>query len=99
MNEPSPSLPPVEDYPEPMQQRGPAFKTRYGRVEAAVWARDLDEGKKVYSVTLQRSYQDKDGQWQRTSSLDELDLLPASKALDECYVYIQKDRQAVWNGH
>ncbi len=100
LTDPSSTLPPVDERQEPIQHRAPAFKTRYGRVEAAVWDRDLEEGRKVYSVTLQRSYQDKEGQWQRTSSLDENDLLPAAKALDECYVFIQKDRQAQHgNGH
>ena len=92
--EESATLPPAEDRHEPSLQRTPSFKTRYGRVEAAVWGRELDDGRKVYSVTVQRSYQDKDQHWQRTSSLDEHDLLPAAKALDECYVWIQKERQA-----
>ena len=90
----APSLPPVEEHQGPVPRRGPAFKTRYGRVEAAVWARDLDEGGTVFSVTLHRNYPDKEGRWQRTGALDEQDLLPAAKALDECYVFIQKDRQA-----
>jgi hypothetical protein len=62
-------------------------------VEAAVWTREVEEGRIAYSVTLQRSYQDRDGKWQRTSSLDEGDLLPAAKALDDAYTWIQKTRQ------
>jgi hypothetical protein len=62
-------------------------------VEAAVWSREVEEGRIAYSVTLQRSYQDRDGKWQRTSSLDEGDLLPAAKALEDAYTWIQKTRQ------
>lgn len=90
------NLPPIEQEHEhdPTPHRQPCWRTRYGRVEAAVWEKDLDDGRKVFSVTLQRSYQDREGKWQRTASMDEHDLLPAAKALDECYVYIQKQRQA-----
>ena len=95
----NPRLPPAEERQEPNQQRGPGHKARYGRVEAAVWPRELDEGRTAYSVTLQRSYQDRDGKWQRTSSLDEGDLLPAAKALDEAYTWIQKARQNTHNEH
>ena len=81
--------------PEPVLQRAPSYKARYGRVEAAVWERER-EGRTAYSVTLQRSYQDREGKWQRTSSLDEGDLLPAAKALEDVYAWIQKGRQGAW---
>ena len=91
--EENPRLPAAEERPEPCPQRAPSYKARFGRVEAAVWPRDLEEGRIAYSVTLQRSYQDRDGKWQRTASLDEGDLLPAAKALDDAYTWIQKTRQ------
>jgi hypothetical protein len=73
-----PTLPPAEERQEASPQRNlPGYKARFGRVEAAVWVHTSDEGRIGYSVTLQRSYQDRDGKWQRTSSLDEGDLLPA----------------------
>ena len=92
--EPVLSVPEAEERQGPVPHRGPAFRTRYGRVEAAVWARDLDEGGTVFGVTLHRNYPDKEGRWQRTGALDEQDLLPAAKALDECYVFIRMDRRA-----
>ena len=92
-DEVNPRLPAVEEQPESGPQRGPSYKARFGRVEAAVWSRELEEGRIAYSVTLQRSYRDGDGKWQRTSSLDEGDLLPAAKALDDAYSWIQKTRQ------
>ena len=87
------TLPPVEERQEQTQQRAPSYKARFGRVEAAVWCRELDEGRLAYSITLQRSYQDRDGKWQRTTSLDEGDMLPAAKALEDAYTWIQKERQ------
>src|SRR5262245_57100071 len=92
-DEVNPRLPAVEERPEPGPQRGPSYKARFGRVEAAVWPRDLEEGRIAYSVALPRSYQDRAGKGQGTSTLDEGDLLPAAKALDDAYTWIQKTRQ------
>ena len=84
---------PVE--PEERQEthvsRSPEYRAHYGRVVAAVWRREF-EGRTGYSVTLTRSYKDKQDQWQRTSNLDEEDLLPAAKALDDAYTWIQRQR-------
>ena len=85
--------PPVEERHEPSVSRRPEYTARFGRVEAAVWRRDLDEGRTAYSVTLQRSYQDRDGKWARTTSLDEGDMLPGAKALEDAYTWIQRQRQ------
>src|SRR5262245_18729501 len=87
-DEVNPRLPAAEERPESGPQRGPSYKARFGRVEAAVWLRDLDEGRIAYNVTRQRSYQDREVKWARTSALDEGDLLPAAKALDDAYSWI-----------
>jgi hypothetical protein len=84
---------PAEEHQEPGTHRAPCSRGRFGRVEASVWSRELEEGRTAYSVTLQRSYQDKEGKWARTTSLDESDMLPAAKALEDCYTWIQKERQ------
>jgi hypothetical protein len=86
---PQPTEP--EERQEPQVSRSPEYKAHYGRVQAAVWRRDF-EGRTGYSVTVTRSYKDKYDQWQRTSSLDEEDLLPAGKALDDAYTWIQRQR-------
>src|SRR4051794_31331409 len=80
-----------EERQEPHVSRSPEYKAHYGRVQAAVWKRELD-GRTSYSVTVTRSYKDKSDQWQRTSSLDEEDLLPGAKALDDAYTWIQRQR-------
>src|SRR5688572_20507328 len=87
-------LPAAEERSEPSTRRNPpVHKTRYGRVEVAVWARELEEGRMSYSVTLQRSYQDQDGKWQHTSFLDEGDILPAAEALRQAGTWVQEQRQ------
>ncbi len=78
--------------PEPSPGQAPEHKVHYGRVDVAVWRRQA-EGHTWYSFSLSRSYKDKDEQWQRTSSLDEEDLLPAALALQEAYAWSQAQRQ------
>jgi hypothetical protein len=60
-------------------------------VQAAVWRRE-SEGWTNYSVTLTRSYKDKNEAWQRTTSLDEEDMLPAAEALHDAYTWIQRQK-------
>jgi hypothetical protein len=93
-NPPPPAPQPAgpEERGEPQVARSPDYKAHYGRVQAAVWRRDFGEGRTGYSVTLTRSYKDKSEQWQRTTSLDEEDLLPAAKALDDAYTWVQRQR-------
>jgi hypothetical protein len=82
--------------PAEAAQPGPApeHKVHYGRVDVAVWQRQTDDGRAWYSFTLSRSYKDRDDRWQRTSSLDEDDLLAAAKALERAYDWVQQQRQA-----
>jgi len=88
--EPAPQ-PEPEEQGGPQAARTPDYKAHYGRVQASVWRRDVD-GRASYGVSLTRSYKDRNEQWQRTSQLDEEDLLPAAKALDDAYTWIQRQR-------
>ena len=83
---------PADERSEPASHQAPSYRARSGRVEAAVWSRGPDEGRTAFSVTLQRNYQDRAGKWQRTASFDNGDMLPATKALEECNAWIQKER-------
>jgi hypothetical protein len=87
---------------EPVEtaQPGPApeHKVHYGRVDVAVWQRQTDDGRAWYSFTVSRPYKDRDDRWQRTSSLDEDDLLPAAQALERTYDWVQQQRQAARDG-
>lgn len=82
----------ADERTDPSVNRAPDYKAQYGRVQAAVWTRDV-EGRTAYSVSLTRSYKDRHEQWQRTTALDEEDLLPAAKSLDDVYTWIQRQRQ------
>src|SRR5690606_29747960 len=76
----------------------PEHKVHYGRVDVAVRRRQADDGRTWYSFTVSRSYKDRDDRWQRTTSLDEEDLLPAAKALERAYDWAQQQRQAARDG-
>ena len=77
---------------EPNSGPMPEHKVHYGRVDVAIWKRQAED-RTWYSFSISRSYQDKDDQWQRISNLDEEDLLPAAKALEEAYSWAQEQRQ------
>lgn len=70
-----------------MTENRPADKVQYGSVVATVWkntqkdkdGNDID----FVSVSLSRSYKDKDGNWQQTSSLRERDLADAELVINE----------------
>lgn len=89
MNQPARKL----SSPEPTPGPAPEHKIHYGRVDVAIWKRQGEGGTSWYSTSISRSYKDKDDQWQRTSNLDEEDLLPAAQALEEAYSWTQTQRQ------
>lgn len=92
-NETPPETPPpgASEGQEEQINRAPDFRSHMGRVQASVWSREID-GHLYHSITLTRSYKDKYDRWQRTTNLDQDDLLPACEALREAYFYIQQKR-------
>ena len=65
----------------------PKFKVRSGAISATVWEnthkyKDGNEYKNV-SVDLQRSYKDKEGNWQNTNSMRQRDLAQAILVMQE----------------
>ena len=58
----------------------PIDRVRIGRIEAAIWKNKGDNGS-FHSVTLSRTYKDKDGDLQSADSFSGIDLLVASEAL------------------
>jgi hypothetical protein len=75
----------------------PAAKVTMYPITAAIW-RNENKGQAFYSVTLQRSYKNAEGEWKSSDSLNESDLLLAAKVLDLAHTEITKlrasDRQA-----
>jgi hypothetical protein len=68
----------------------PVREFRYGRLKAAVWRQEGDKGP-WYSVSLARSYQDSNGQWQTTQSFGLRDLLEVAKLCNECHSFIARE--------
>ncbi len=68
------------------EKQKPVQDVRMGRIKAAIWANDTDQGV-MYNVTLCRLY--KDGEtWKNSSSFGRDDLLLASKVLDRAHSWI-----------
>ncbi len=67
----------------------PAAKITMYPITAAIWRNEKD-GKAFYSVTIQRSYKNADGDWKSSDSLNEGDLLLAAKVLDLAHTEISK---------
>ena len=67
----------------------PIAKFRYGNVTASIWKQefkktDSDETDTFHNVTIQKSYKDKNDEWQNTTQLGEKDLHKAIIVLQEC---------------
>jgi hypothetical protein len=72
----------------------PVAKVQFFPVTAAVWKNETAKGAAVYSVTIERSYKDAQGNWKSSDSLNESDLLLAAKVLDLAHTEIAKLRAA-----
>ncbi len=67
----------------------PEKKFRAGAVSATVWRNKSQKGEGEYNtVSLERSYKDKEGQWQATNSLRTNDLPKAVMALQKAYEHM-----------
>ena len=70
-------------------QNLPVKKFRAGAITATVWDNAAKEGEGTYqTVSFERSYKDKEGAWQRTTSLRMNDLPKASLVLQKAYEFI-----------
>ncbi len=53
----------------------PFWKTQHGRVQGAMWKHPQDDGGTRFTVSISRSYQDKDdGKWKNVHYFDRKDL-------------------------
>jgi hypothetical protein len=64
---------------------------RVGGIEATVW-KNTNGGKEYLSVTLQRSYKDRNGEWKSTHSFRQNDLPKALLALQKAFEHIALSR-------
>lgn len=80
----------------------PEKKFRAGGISATVW---LNKGQKpngeeteYRTISIERSYTDKEGQWHSTNSLRVNDLPKARVALEEAYKHVVLNEQKLFNG-
>jgi hypothetical protein len=85
----STKAPPVPQ--EPTKQR-PVHEIRLGRIRAAIWANQNDNGT-WYNVTLSRSYKDGDD-WRSSASFGRDELLTLAKVADLANSWIHEQSQS-----
>ena len=73
-------------------KKRPVHEIRLGRIKAAIWENETENGAH-HNVTLSRIYR-QDDKWKDTSSLGRDDLLVAGKVLDQAHSWIMLDAHA-----
>lgn len=69
----------------------PEQNFRVGNMTASVWKNEVTKDNKTmafYTVSLQRSYKDKDNKWKNTDSMRNNDIPKAVMALNKAYEYL-----------
>jgi hypothetical protein len=74
-------------------KRQPAHKIRSGALTLTVWKNDGENGP-WHSITISRSYKNKEAQWAESDSFGQDDLLRLAKLLDQADSWIQSAEQA-----
>lgn len=69
----------------------PERKFRAGAVSATIWKNEMQNSEKKFAfhtISLERGYKDKAGEWKSTSSLRTTDLPKAALVLGKAYEYL-----------
>ena len=70
----------------------PEREFRVGQVKATIWSRERigvkDQNAKAYSVSIQKSYQDDNGNWKNSTSFFPDDLPKLQLVLAKAYEYV-----------
>ena len=85
----SPQKPPAAAQENGKQR--PAHEIRLGRIKAAIWANQGDNGP-WFNVTLSRNYKDGD-EWKSSASFGREELLSVAKAADMANTWIHGQSQ------
>lgn len=82
----------VPSVTEVLGKKHPEKKFRAGAISATIWTNEKieEDGKKTAykTISIERSYTDKDGNWKNTNSLRTTDLPKAKLVLDKAYEYL-----------
>jgi len=66
----------------------PEQKFRVGGVTATIWKNKSEEGKEFATVQFDRTYKDKEDNWQTTNKLGVNDIPKAMAVLSKAYEYL-----------
>ena len=69
------------------QKQKPTHEIRLGRIRAAIWANEAENGNVWFNITVSRLYKDGD-QWRDTSAFRRDDLPIVAKVVDMAYAWI-----------
>lgn len=65
-----------------MTTRKPVNSFRIGSVQSAIWSHPAPDGRLRFGATIERRYQDKNGDWKPNSSFNLQELLALAKIVD-----------------
>ena len=71
-----------------MSNNKPIQKYVAGAISASVWKNEMKDGSVVHAVTIERRYQDKDGDWKSTSNLRINDLPKVRLLAKKAYEFL-----------
>jgi len=71
-----------------MEDKSPEKRFAAGAISAAVWKNSTVKDSAYYTISIQRSYKDKEGKWQHVNSFRVSDLPKASLVLNKAYEYL-----------
>jgi len=63
-----------------------------GGLSVAVWKHKSEDGPDRYSINIERSYKNKEGEFESTAFLRDSDLLRTQKLLDQADAWIEQDK-------
>jgi len=78
----------------PVKGKGPEKKFRAGAICATIWKNQTEKGEYA-SVSLERSYKDKQGIWQHTASFRVHDLPKAKLVIEEAFKYLAMSESSI----
>ncbi|MBI2565309.1 hypothetical protein HYV79_05000 [Candidatus Woesearchaeota archaeon] len=74
-----------------LEEKKPEKKYRTGAISATIWKnQQLKDGKafSFHSISIERSFKNKEGEWQSTNSFKATDLPKVALLVDEAYKYV-----------
>ncbi|MBW3023326.1 hypothetical protein KY308_04445 [Candidatus Woesearchaeota archaeon] len=72
-----------------MEKNKPEKKFRAGPITATIWKNSTEDGEREFNtVSFERGYKDKNGEWKSTNSLRVNDLPKAAMVLNKAYEYL-----------